>query len=106
MKPPRKPGLRLTEDPQTNAGILSLVESWHLPEFSGEFAEMIASLHKLSQQEPSSSDVVLFKRAMAELRYAQSVFAPTVTCPRSASSARRARGRRRPPTPARRNSRS
>jgi len=72
----RKNGLRLTDDAALNDDILALVAKWNLPEFSDDFAEMIASLHKLSQQNPTSSDMVLFKRSMAELRYAQSVFAP------------------------------
>ena len=72
----RKQGLRLTDDPAVNEDILALVAKWNLPEFSDDFAEMIASLQRLSQQKPSSSDVVLFKRSMAELRYAQSVFEP------------------------------
>jgi len=72
----RKPGLRLTDDTTLNEDILALVAKWKLPEFSDDFAEMIASLQKLSQQDPTSSDIVLFKRSMAELRYAQSVFAP------------------------------
>ncbi|MCE0523235.1 MAG: LOG family protein [Methylacidiphilales bacterium] len=72
----RKNGLRLTDDPALNEEILALVAKWKLSEFSDDFAEMIASLHKLSQQNPSSSDIVLFKRSMAELRYAQRIFAP------------------------------
>ena len=72
----RKPGLRLTDDTALNEDILALVAKWNLPEFSEDFAEMIASLHKLSQQKPTSSDIVLFKRSMAELRYAQNVFSP------------------------------
>jgi uncharacterized protein (TIGR00730 family) len=72
----RKQGLRLTDDPTVNEDILALVAKWNLPEFADDFAEMIASLHKLSQQQPTSSDMVLFKRSMAELRYAQHVFAP------------------------------
>jgi len=72
----RKNGLRLTEDPAVNEDILALLAKWNLPRFSDDFAEMIASLHKLSQQDITSSDMVLFKRSMAELRYAQQVFAP------------------------------
>jgi len=72
----RKNGLRLTDDPAVNEDILALVAKWKVAEFSDDFAEMIASLHRLSQQDPSSSDMVLFKRSMAELRYAQRVFAP------------------------------
>jgi hypothetical protein len=72
----RKNGLRLTEDPALNEEILALVAKWKVPEFSDDFAEMIASLHKLSRQDPTSSDMVLFKRSMAEMRYAQSIFAP------------------------------
>ena len=72
----RKNGLRLTDDPTVNEDILALVSKWKLTDFSDDFAEMIASLHKLSQHDPTSSDVVLFKRSMAELRYAQGVFAP------------------------------
>jgi len=72
----RKNGLRLTDDPALNEEILALVAKWKTPEFSDDFAEMIASLHRLSGQNPSSSDIVLFKRSMAELRYAQRVFAP------------------------------
>jgi len=72
----RKPGLRLTDDAALNEEILALVAKWKLPQFSEDFAEMIASLHKLAHQDPTSSDIVLFKRSMAELRYAQNVFAP------------------------------
>ena len=72
----KKNGLRLTEDPALNEDILALVAKWKLPGFAGDFVEMIASLYKLSQQNPTSSDIVLFKRSMAELRYAQRVFAP------------------------------
>jgi uncharacterized protein (TIGR00730 family) len=72
----RKTGLRLTDNAALNEEILALVAKWNVPEFTEDFAEMIASLHKLAQQNPSSSDIVLFKRSMAELRYAQSIFAP------------------------------
>ena len=72
----RKNGLRLTDDPAVNEDILQLVAKWKAPEFSDDFAEMIASLYKLSRQNPNSSDMTLFKRSMAELRYAQRVFAP------------------------------
>jgi uncharacterized protein (TIGR00730 family) len=72
----KKTGPRLTENPALNEEILTLVGKWNTPEFTDDFAEMIASLHKLSQQHPNSSDLVLFKRSMAELRYAQNVFAP------------------------------
>jgi uncharacterized protein (TIGR00730 family) len=72
----RKAGPRLTDNADLNEEILALVAKWNVPEFAEDFAEMIASLHKLAQQHPNSSDMVLFKRSMAELRYAQSVFAP------------------------------
>jgi hypothetical protein len=72
----RKNGLRLTDDPAINEEILQLVAKWKLPEQGDDFAEMIASLYKLSQQSPTSGDMTLFKRSMAELRYAQKVFAP------------------------------
>ena len=72
----RKNGLRLTDDPALNEDIRALVAKWKIPEHSDDFVEMIASLYKLSQQNPTSSDMVLFKRFMAELRYAQRVFAP------------------------------
>jgi hypothetical protein len=72
----RKSGLRLTDDAALNEEIVSLVAKWKVPEFADDFAEMIASLSRLAQQNPTSSDMVLFKRSMAELRYAQSVFAP------------------------------
>jgi uncharacterized protein (TIGR00730 family) len=72
----RKNGLKLTDDDALNEDIQQFVEKWDVPEFAGDFSEMIASLYKLSQQDPTSSDMVLFKRSMAELRYAQSVFAP------------------------------
>jgi len=72
----RKNGLRLTEDLAVNEDILQFVAKWKVPEFSDDFAEMIASLYRLSQQDPTSSDMVLFKRSLAELRYAQKVFSP------------------------------
>ena len=72
----RKNALRLTEDAAVNEDILNLVAKWKLPEHGDDFAEMIASLYRLSQQDVTSSDMVLFKRSMAELRYAQNVFAP------------------------------
>lgn len=72
----RKNGLKLTEHEGVNEDILQLVAKWKLPEFSNDFAEMIASLYRLSQQNPNSGDMTLFKRSLAELRYAQRVFAP------------------------------
>jgi uncharacterized protein (TIGR00730 family) len=72
----RKNGLRLTDDPAINEDILQLVAKWKLSEFSEDFSEMIASLYRLSQQDINSGDMTLFKRSMAELRYAQRVFAP------------------------------
>jgi uncharacterized protein (TIGR00730 family) len=72
----QKTGLRLTENPALNEDILALVAKWQTPGHAADFAEMIASLYKLSQQDPTSSDMTLFKRSMAELRYAQGVFAP------------------------------
>jgi uncharacterized protein (TIGR00730 family) len=72
----RKNGLRLTDDAAINEEILTLVSKWKASEFNDDFAEMIASLYRLSEQDPTSSDMVLFKRSMAELRYAQNVFAP------------------------------
>jgi uncharacterized protein (TIGR00730 family) len=75
MNRPKK-GLRLTEDQAVNDDILALVSKWKHTDFSDDFAEMIASLYRLSQQDVTSSDMVLFKRSMAELRYAQNIFAP------------------------------
>jgi uncharacterized protein (TIGR00730 family) len=72
----RKNGLRLTDDAVVNEDILQLVDKWRVPEFGGDFAEMIASLYRLSRQDITSGDMSLFKRSMAELRYAQRVFAP------------------------------
>jgi uncharacterized protein (TIGR00730 family) len=72
----KKAGLRLTDDPEVNDDIQHLVDKWKLPEFSDDLAEMIASLYRLSQHDPTSGDMTLFKRSMAELRYAQGVFAP------------------------------
>ena len=72
----RKTALRLTDDPAINEEIAQLVAKWKLPEHADDFTEMIASLYKLSQQNPTSGDMTLFKRSMAELRYAQRVFAP------------------------------
>jgi uncharacterized protein (TIGR00730 family) len=72
----KKSGLRLTDDAALNEEILALVAKWNIPEHAEDFTEMIASLRKLAQQNPTSSDMVLFKRSMAELRYAQSIFAP------------------------------
>ena len=74
--PRRKAGLRLTDDGKVNEDILNLVAGWQLPKFSDDMAEMIASLYKLTQQNLTTGDVALFKRSMAELRYAQGVFAP------------------------------
>jgi uncharacterized protein (TIGR00730 family) len=74
--PRKKSGLRLTDDPKVNEDIQNLVAGWKTGEFSDDLAEMIASLFRLSQQDPTSGDITLFKRSMAELRYAQNVFAP------------------------------
>jgi uncharacterized protein (TIGR00730 family) len=73
---PRKYALKLTDDPAVNDDILELVNKWNVPAFPDDFAEMIASLYRLSRQDPTSSDIVLFKRSLAELRYAQRIFAP------------------------------
>ena len=76
IMPHRKTPLRLTDDPEVNRDILALVEKWDAPEHGEDFAEMLASLYKLSRQKPTSGDMTLFKRSLAELRYAQGVFAP------------------------------
>lgn len=72
----RKIGPKLTEDTAINDDILQLVAKWGAPQFADDFAEMLGSLYRLSQQNPNSSDMVLFKRSLAELRYAQGVFEP------------------------------
>src|SRR5476649_297271 len=72
----RKAGLRLTDDEKVNEDIQALVAGWKLGDFDDDFSEMIASLYRLSQHDVTSGDVALFKRSMAELRYAQNVFAP------------------------------
>ena len=71
-----KGGPRLTDDSAVNEKIQQLVEGWNLSDHAGEFAEIIASLYRLSQQDPTTGDMLLFRRSMAELRYAQKVFAP------------------------------
>ena len=72
----RKAGLRLTEDSKINEDIQNLVAGWKIGDSSDDLIEMIASLYRLTQQDPTSGDLSLFKRSMAELRYAQGVFAP------------------------------
>ncbi len=72
----RKNGLKLTDDAPVNEEILALVEHWKIPTYSDDFAEIVASLYRLSRQDLTSSDIVLFKRSLAELRYAQRIFAP------------------------------
>jgi uncharacterized protein (TIGR00730 family) len=72
----RKNGLKLTDNEAVNDDILALVSKMNVPEFAGDFAEMIASLYRLSRQDPASGDMTLFKRSLAELRYAQKIFAP------------------------------
>lgn len=72
----KRNGLHLTEDPKINDDIQNLVAGWKLPDFSDDLVEMIASLYRLYQHDPTSGDILLFKRSMAELRYAQGVFAP------------------------------
>jgi uncharacterized protein (TIGR00730 family) len=74
--PPRKSSLKLTDDDAVNEDILQLSEKWKVSKFPDDFAEMVASLYKLFQQDIHSGDILLFKRSMAELRYAQRVFAP------------------------------
>jgi uncharacterized protein (TIGR00730 family) len=74
--PRPKSGPKLTDNEAVNADIRQLVAKWKAPKFSDDFAEMIASLYRLSQQDVNSSDMVLFRRSLAELRYAQKVFAP------------------------------
>ena len=76
MKRRRAGDPHLTDNPTVNDGIQQLVQGWGSPDHSDDFAEMIASLYRLSQQNPTSGDLLLFRRSMAELRYAQRVFAP------------------------------
>ncbi len=71
-----KNGLKLTGNESVDQDILALIAKWKVSGFTDDFAEMVASLYRLSQQNPTSSDMVLFKRSMAELRHAQKVFAP------------------------------
>jgi len=69
-------GLKLTGNETINREILAFLARWNITEFTEDFAEILASLYRLSQQNPNSSDMVLFRRSLAELRYAQGVFAP------------------------------
>jgi uncharacterized protein (TIGR00730 family) len=66
----------MTDNAAINDDILQLVAKWKAEGHADDLAEMIASLYRLTQQHPTSGDIALFKRSMAELRYAQSVFAP------------------------------
>jgi len=47
---------KLTENVAVNEDILELVAKWKIPEFSHDFAEMIASLYRLSRQDPRRRD--------------------------------------------------
>ncbi len=56
--------------------ILNLVAKWNVPEFAADFAEMISSLRRVSEESPNSGDMVLFRSSLAELQRAQHVFVP------------------------------
>ncbi len=72
-----KKNTRLTGDAAKDEAIRNLVSTWNLGEhFADDFSEMIGSLYKLSQQDISTGDTLLFQRSLGELRYAQQVFAP------------------------------
>jgi uncharacterized protein (TIGR00730 family) len=72
----RRNPLKLTDDPVINERITAFVAEWGLENFGDDFAEIVASLYRLSQQDLTSGDITLFKRSLGELRYAQRVFAP------------------------------
>jgi hypothetical protein len=59
-----------------DAGIVSLLEQFGIEENLIDYAEMMVSVLKLAQQRPSRGDVLLFNRALKEMRYAHKVFAP------------------------------
>lgn len=69
-------GLKLTGNADIDQEILHFVKKWNLPQFNDEFAEIVASLYRLSQQDLTTGDLHLFRRSLGELRYAQKVFAP------------------------------
>lgn len=66
-----------TGNPAVDGEIAALVKSWGLEEPDAqEYAQMVMSVHKLAQQKPSRGDLLLFNRALKEMRYAEKIFAP------------------------------
>ncbi len=66
-----------TGEPAVDEQIGQLVSDWGLDERdASEYAEMVMSVYKLAKQKPSRGDLLLFNRALKEMRYAEKIFAP------------------------------
>jgi len=73
----KKKSVYSTGNPAVDGQIAELVQSWDLSERdANEYAEMIMSVYKLAKQNPSRGDLLLFNRALKEMRYAEKIFAP------------------------------
>jgi len=65
-----------TGNPDADAQIQELLTSWGVEQDRHDFAEMLTTLYKLAHQNPARADVILWNRALKEMRYAQKIFAP------------------------------
>ncbi|MEM1060188.1 MAG: TIGR00730 family Rossman fold protein [Verrucomicrobiota bacterium] len=73
----KKKSVYSTGNPAVDDQIAELVGSWGVEERdANDYAEMIMSVYKLARQEPSRGDLLLFNRALKEMRYAEKIFAP------------------------------
>jgi len=65
-----------TGQPEMDDRIVQLLEDWGVTTDFEQYRQMMVTVLKLARDEPHPADVRLFKRAMKEMRYADTVFKP------------------------------
>lgn len=65
-----------TGSPEQDSAIEQILDHWDISADRAYYREMLVTVYKLAADQPHPADVRFFTKAMKELRYADSVFAP------------------------------
>lgn len=65
-----------TGSPEQDQHIENLLDQWDISRDRDYYREMVVTLFKLAQDKPHPADIRLLSKAMKEMRYADTVFAP------------------------------
>jgi uncharacterized protein (TIGR00730 family) len=72
----KKPSAFTTGVTDFDQQIERLLDQWEISYDREQFRQMLVAIYKFSKDEPHPADIRLFKRAMKEMRYADTIFKP------------------------------